>query len=173
VLHHSSRPVLVVPVVPATVDGPALIAYDGSTGARAAIAAAGRLLPGRPAVIVHVWYSAVRHTLSGRVLSGGPLRDLRAISADYERAFADAAAAMVQEGVALARDAGLDASGKAVESGSGAWRALAEAAGEDHAAVIVCGSRGRGSLASTVLGSVSSGLVHNAHAPALIVTAAS
>ena len=95
--------------------------------------------------------------------------ELRAFSADYEQLFADAAASVVEEGVALAREAGLDASGEAIESGAGAWRALAEVAGERGAAVIVAGSRGRGGLASTILGSVSSGLVHNAETPALIV----
>jgi nucleotide-binding universal stress UspA family protein len=35
--------------------------------------------------------------------------------------------------------------------------------------VIVAGSRGRGALGSTVLGSVSAGLVHNAELPILII----
>ena len=35
--------------------------------------------------------------------------------------------------------------------------------------MIVTGARGRGALASTLLGSVSSGLVHNAEAPVLVV----
>jgi nucleotide-binding universal stress UspA family protein len=171
VLHHATRPVLVVPAEAAAGDGPAVIAYDGSAGARAAVAAAGRLLPERRVLIVHVWYSAIRHTLSGRALAHGPIQDLRAFSADYEQLFADAAAAVVEEGVALAREAGLDAFGRALESDAGAWRALAEAADDAHAAVIVSGSRGRGSVAATVLGSVSSGLVHNAQVPALVVTA--
>jgi nucleotide-binding universal stress UspA family protein len=169
VLHHARRPVLVVPVEPGALDGPALIAYDGSAGARSAIAVAGRLLPGRRATVVHVWNSPMRNTLSGRALAGAPVEDLRAFSADYEQLFADAAAAVVEEGVALAREAGLDASGDAIESGAGAWRALAAAAGDRRAAVIVAGSRGRGGLASTILGSVSSGVVHNAETPALIV----
>ena len=169
VLHHAMRPVLVVPGDPGTTEGPAVIAYDGSEGARAAIAAAGRLLRGRRATIVHVWNSPMRNTLSGRALAGAPLGELRAFSADYEQLFADAAASVVEEGVALAREAGLEASGEAIESGSGAWRALAEVASDRRAAVIVAGSRGRGGLASTILGSISSGLVHNAETPALIV----
>jgi nucleotide-binding universal stress UspA family protein len=169
VLHHATRPVLVVPADPGAIDGPALIAYDGSAGARAAIAVAGRLLRGRRAMVVNVWNSPMRHTLSGRALAGAPLGELREFSADYEQFFADAAASVVEEGVALALEAGLDASGETIESGSGAWRALAEVASDRHATVIVAGSRGRGGLASTILGSVSSGLVHNAETPVLVV----
>ena len=169
VLHHATRPVLVVPADPGASDGPTLIAYDGSAGARAAIGVAGRILPGRRATIVHVWNSPMRHTLSGRALAGAPVDEVREFSADYEQLFADESASVVQQGVALARGAGLDASGEAIESGSGAWRALAEVANDRGAAVIVAGSRGRGGLASTILGSVSSGLVHNAETPALIV----
>jgi nucleotide-binding universal stress UspA family protein len=169
VLHHATRPVLVVPADPGAIDGPALIAYDGSTGARAAIAVAGRLLRGRRAAIVNVWNSPMRNTLSGRALAGAPVGGLREFSADYEQLFADSAASVVEEGVALAREAGFDASGEAIESGSGAWRALAEAASDRHATVIVAGSRGHSGLASTILGSVSSGLVHNAETPVLVV----
>jgi nucleotide-binding universal stress UspA family protein len=169
VLHHATRPVLVVPAALSAIDGPALIGYDDSEGARAAIAVAGRLLRGRPAMIVHVWNSPMRHTLSGRALAGAPVGELRELSADYEQVFADAAASVVQQGVALAREAALDASGEAIESGSGAWRALAEVASERECAVIVAGSRGHGGLASTIFGSVSSGLVHNAETPTLIV----
>jgi nucleotide-binding universal stress UspA family protein len=169
VLHHATRPVLVVPADGGgALDGPAVVAYDGSDGARAAIAAAARLLGGRPATLVHVWNSPMRNTLSGRALARAPMPELRQFSAEYEQYFADAAAAVAEDGVALAREAGLDASGQTVESGSGAWRALAEVAAELGVAVIVAGSRGRGGLASTILGSVSSGLVHNAETPVLI-----
>jgi len=169
VLHHASRPVLVVPADPGASDGPAVIAYDGSDGARAAIAVVGRLLPGRRAIVVHVWNSPMHNTLSGRALAGAPLPELREFSAAYEQYFADVAASVVDEGVGLAAKADLDATGEAIESGAGAWRALAEVASDRGAAVIVAGSRGRGGLASTILGSVSSGLVHNAETPALIV----
>ena len=170
VLHHATRPVLVVPADPGgAIEGPTVIAYDGSDGARAALAVAGRLWPGRKAVVVHVWNSPMRNTFSGRALARAPLPELREFSADYEQFFAAAAASVAEEGVALAREAGLDASGETIESGSGAWRALAEFAADRGAAVIVAGSRGRGGLASTILGSISSGLVHNAETPALIV----
>ena len=63
------RAVLIVPEAETPPDGPALIAYDGSPAAREAIAAVGRLLPGRAALVVHAWESALRHSLSGRALS--------------------------------------------------------------------------------------------------------
>jgi hypothetical protein len=44
-----------------------------------------------------------------------------------------------------------------------------EAAERHGAAVIVAGSRGRGGVASVLLGSVSSGLAHNAQTPTLII----
>jgi nucleotide-binding universal stress UspA family protein len=116
-----------------------------------------------------VWYSAIRHTLAGRALAHGPLDDLRSFADDYEQAFAALAESVVEEGVGLAREADLAATGRAVESHAGAWRALAETAAGENAAVIVCGSRGRGAVAATVLGSTSSGLVHNADSPVLVV----
>ena len=71
----------------------------------------------------------------------------------------------------LARAAGLDARGEAVESGSTAWRVLAATAETRDAAVVVAGSQGHGAVASVLLGSVSAGLVHHAERPTLIVRA--
>ena len=38
-----------------TSDGPVLLAYDGSESSATAIAVAGRLLPGRQALVCHAW----------------------------------------------------------------------------------------------------------------------
>jgi nucleotide-binding universal stress UspA family protein len=170
-LHHADRAVLVVPEAEATPEGPALVAYDGSPAAREAIAAVGRLLPGRATLVVHAWESALRHSLSGRALLGAPLPEIREFSADLETWLREAAEATVAEGVELARTAGLDARGEAVESGSTAWRVLAATAETRDAAVVVAGSQGQGGVASVLLGSVSAGLVHHAERPTLIVRA--
>ncbi len=53
-------------------------------------------------------------------------------------------------------------------SGQGTWQTLLAAGQEQGAAAILIGSRGRGALASTVLGSVASGLVHAAEMPVLV-----
>ena len=170
-LHHAERAVLVVPEAEAQPEGPALIAYDGSPAAREAIAAVGRLLPGRAALVVHAWESALRHSLSGRALMGAPLAEIRELSGDLETWLRETAETTVEEGVELARTAGLDARGEAVESGSTAWRVLAATAETRGAAVVVAGSQGHGGVASVLLGSVSAGLVHHAERPTLIVRA--
>jgi len=169
VLSHSALPVLVVPKTPADLDGPVLIAYDGSPDARAAIAGAGRLVSGRRAIVVHVWSSLFPHTSTGRAPVEAPTNELRAFITDYDSKFAEAADSEAAEGVALARDAGFDASGETLESDGSAWHAIADAAERHGAALIVAGSRGRGRVASALLGSVSSGLVHNAETPTLVI----
>ena len=64
---------------------------------------------------------------------------------------------------------GLVARAAAPESGHGDWQTLLDGAQESGAAAILVGSRGRGAVAATVLGSVASGLVHAAALPVLIV----
>lgn len=170
-LHHAEIAVLVVPETDVPPDGPALIAYDGSPAADEAIAVAGRLLPGGPALLVHAWESPLRHSLSGRALKGVGVAEIREFTGDLETWLRELAEATVADGVGLARKAGLDASGEAVESSSTTWQVLAATADARDAAVIVAGSQGHGRVASVLLGSVSAGLVHHAERPVLITRA--
>ena len=170
-LYHAQRAVLIVPEAETVPDGPALIAYDGSPAAREGVAAAGRLLPGRPALVVHAWESPFRRSAAGRAVSGSPLPEIREVTSDLETLLRETAEATVEEGVELARVAGLETAGEAVESGSAAWRVLAATAETRDAAVVVVGSQGHGAVASVLLGSVSAGLVHHAERPTLIVRA--
>jgi nucleotide-binding universal stress UspA family protein len=167
-LHHAELAVLVVPESDAQPDGPVLVAYDGSPAADEAIAATGRLLPGRPA---HVWDSPLRNSLSGRALTGIPVTEIGEFSEDLETWLRETAEATVADGVELASQAGLEASGEALESGSTAWRVLAATAETHDAALVVAGSQGHGRVASVLLGSVSAGLVHHAERPVLIIRA--
>ena len=160
---------LIVPEADASPDGPVLIAYDGSPAAREAIAAAGRLLPGRAAFVVHAWESPYRRSVTGRALSHAPLPEIREVTGDLETLLRETAEATVEEGVELARAAGLEAGGDAVESGSTAWQVLAATAETRDAAVVITGSQGHGAVASVLLGSVSAGLVHHAERPMLVV----
>jgi nucleotide-binding universal stress UspA family protein len=171
-LHHSDLPLLVVPDGGAAhLDGPSLLAYDGSSNARRATEAAGRLLSGRAAVVVHVWESQFRRSLTARALRHGLVDDLGEVVDVLDQSIADVAETRTQEGVDAARAAGLEAVGEAVESDAGAWRTLLATARANAAAVIVAGARGLGGARSALLGSVTSGLVQNAEQPILIVPA--
>jgi nucleotide-binding universal stress UspA family protein len=168
-LHHTDVPLLVVPDGGGALDGPAVAAYDGSQGATHAIQVVGRLLSGRATVVVHAWEPAFHRSLAAGSLAAGPIDDPHGIVADLHEALADSASSTTEAGVAAARAAGLDAVGDAVESAGGAWRAVATAARMHGASVIATGTRGLGAARSALLGSFSSGLIHNAELPILVV----
>lgn len=170
-LHHADLPLLIVPDGAGELDGPAVLAYDASEHAQRAIEDGGRLLAGRRFVVVHVWESQYRHGLTARALARGPVDEVREIVKVLDQAIADAAVERTEDGVERARAAGLDAVGVTLESDAGVWRAVASTAREHGAAVIVSGARGIGGARSVLLGSVSSGLIHNADLPVLVVPA--
>jgi nucleotide-binding universal stress UspA family protein len=171
-VHHAPLPVLVVPTGSGEPAGPAVIGYDGSDGAKEAIGTAARLLAGREALVVHAWSSPVERSFVGSSLLAMPIGELQEVVGDLDELFAAAARDVADEGAELAREQGLESRAVTVEAAPGTWRALAGVAAKEGAALIVAGSRGRGAAVSTVLGSVSSGLVHNASVPVLIVRGA-
>ena len=168
-IHHADRPVLVIPPGGGELRGPTVIGYDESEGARAAIAVAARLFPSRPAIVVHAWSSAMQRSFTGESLAALPIPDGDEIARDIDDHLAAAARSIADEGARFATEHGLEARGMAVEGTPGPWRALAATARAEGAAVIVTGSRGRGAVRSTILGSTSSGLAHNAELPVLVV----
>ncbi len=168
-LHHAERPVLVVPEGGGDLSGPLVLGYDGSGEARAAIAAAGRLLPGREVIVVTVWESLIRHSLSGRALARVPIDEVKALTDDLDEYFRALAAAIAEEGAVLAHDAGLQARPETIEAAGRAWRGLLASAQALAAAAVVVGTHGRGGMSAGLLGSISSGLVHGAQTPVLVV----
>lgn len=168
-LYHATLPVLTVPGGAATGDGPVLIGFDGSDEAEAAIAAVARLLPGRAAVVAHAWTSPVRRSFAGESLLGAPLDEIQAAARDLDALFEGDAEELAEAGAAQAREHGLEARAVAQEAGGADWHGVVAAAAAERAALIAVGSRGRGALAATVLGSVSAGLVHNADVPVLVI----
>jgi nucleotide-binding universal stress UspA family protein len=168
-LHHAERPLLVVPAGAADPDGPVLAGYDDSDGARGALRFAAAHLRDRPVLVAHAWRSPVRHSLRGHALAGSHVDMLEDYVSGIDTIFAEVAGETADEGAAFARELGLIATAGTPESGLGDAHALLQEASESGAAAILAGSRGRGALASTVLGSVASGLVHAAERPVLVI----
>ena len=146
---------------------PIVFAYDGSEHARKAVERAGAVLQPGSAVVVCVWtpiaLAAPAATLgvSPAVAFGGA-RELDAAARERAERLAD-------EGAELARAAGFEAEGRAVEGAAPAWHAILRCADELDASVIVAGSRGRSRMAAALLGSTAQGLLHHAHRPVLVV----
>ena len=168
-LHHAPVPLLIVPAASATTDGPLLVGYDGSEAASGAIRLAARLFAGTRATIVNVWSSPLDRSYEGEGMVAMPVADLQELVAGIESLCIEDAEQLAAEGAAAARELGLAARSTAVAAGLGISHALAAAAEDQDAAAIVVGSRGRGPIASTVLGSVSAALAHNATRPVLVV----
>ncbi len=147
---------------------PILIAYDGSEGARRAIAEAGRAFgPGRAAVVATVWCSLA--TLAPSAISGLPPGVAQASVDQLDAAAEREAAAQAQEGAEAAQAAGFEAEPLAHREDGAAWAATVALADQLDAAAIVVGSRGLSGVRSALLGSFSRGVVHNAHRPVLVV----
>jgi nucleotide-binding universal stress UspA family protein len=143
-----------------------LIAYDGSADAKAAVAWAGSLFDGSIAVVLNVWEGFTE--VVDRSGAGLPSAlDFEEIDAACEHAAHECAL----EGSGHARVAGLPAEARCAKRGATIWETILEQAAETDADVIVVGSRGRGTIQSLLLGSVSRALLRHADRPVLVVPA--
>lgn len=168
-LYHTDRPLLVVPGGVETLDGPVYACYDGSDGARDALRFAGEHLAARRVLVAHGWHSPVRHSVRGHALAHSGIDTLEDYAATMDSIWAETAAEVAGEGTELAASLGLTAEAATPESARGDWQTLLQGAGDAGAAALLVGTRGRGAVASTVLGSVASGLVHAATLPVIVV----
>ena len=147
--------------------GPVLLAYDGSDYAKAAIERAGAVLQHGPAVVATAWTTFEGAAPAALLALPGDM--VREGAQALDEAGRETAEELAAEGAELARKAGFDAEPRAVRSTGPFFAALVKAAEEIDARAIVAGSRGRSTLAATVLGSVSTGLLHHTTRPVLIV----
>ena len=166
--HHAQLPVLVVPEEARSASGPVLVAFDGSASSVAAVQVAGQLFPGRVTLVLYVWRSPLRHTLTGAAMRHAPLQEVRDIVGDLDRLIEESAQATADAGVALALEHGLQASPTTVESDDPVAQTIMRVANEVDAAVTVVGRRGRGAVHGAILGSVSSSLLHASDGPLLV-----
>lgn len=145
---------------------PVVIAYDGSSQAKGAIAEAGRELGGgRRAVVLTVREPLDQIVFAG--LGGGTMLDSATVSAMQESAESEAGA-VAEEGARLAGDAGFAAEAR-VEAAPSPWQEIVAIADELDAGVIVMGSRGRSGLPRVLLGSVASAVAQHSRRSVFIV----
>jgi nucleotide-binding universal stress UspA family protein len=155
--------VALVEAVPIMPDTPLLLCYDGSENAKHAIREAAALLAPRRALVLTIWQDA--SALPSLAWAGGVLPDLDAIFA----AAHEGATRLAEEGAGIARATGFDATAVAAEARGPIWLAVERVAEKHDAGAIVVGSRGLSGIKSLLLGSVSSGIVHHAARPTLVV----
>lgn len=149
-------------------DGVALIAYDGSEDAQAAVRFAARVLRIPSALVVTAWTGLTDLALRPYLyVPGGPLAEARE---DIDRAEAAAGSEVAEHGAALAREAGFgEASSEALHrDGRRPWRVVVDAATAHDSAVVVAGARGRGAVKSALIGSTSRGIAAHCSHPVLI-----
>jgi nucleotide-binding universal stress UspA family protein len=146
-------------------DGPLILCYDGSEGARDAIRQAGTLFPEWRALVVTAWQPAVVAGNFGMGTDAGPMDDF----VELDRSAAERGSGIADEGVGLADRAGLHAEPLPVKATGPIWKTIVEIAGREDAATIVMGSRGLAGLRAMFLGSVSGAVARHAGRPTLIV----
>ena len=144
--------------------GPVLLCDDGSVPARRAIAAAGELFGGGPALVVTVW-EPYKPGLFQAV--GGTVALASGLAKDFDEAALEMATAGATAGVEAAAAAGFDAKPLVVRGRP--REAIVEAAREHGARAVVVGNRGQGSVESVLYGSVSMGVLHESPVPVLVV----
>jgi nucleotide-binding universal stress UspA family protein len=154
--------------------GPVLIAFDGSPASEHAIREAGKLLGGRPALVLVVWKAGVGFELlelptATIGLPAAPI-DIRT-AMEIEREQQERAQQLAQQGAELARQAGFEAEGLAVAEDLEITVAetITTLARERDSQAIVVGAHGHGRISEAILGSTSRDVIRRAARPVVVV----
>ena len=134
--------------------------YDGSAPARHALITGSKLLGDTSVTVVTVWHSAwvAIAAASYAALSPDTLERV-------DRESVAAAEAIAAEGAALVPGA----TPHIKQTTGSVWECVLELAHNTAAELIVAGSRGLSPIKSTVLGSVSHGLVNHSQIPVMVI----
>jgi nucleotide-binding universal stress UspA family protein len=142
---------------------PVLLCDDGSEAAARAVSDAGKLLPGREALVLFVWQSVTHNPLAS--MAGG----LAVLPDDVDERSAKAALEAARQAAERARQAGFDAEPLVAEAIGPVWQTILDTARERDAAVIVVGARGLSGVQKVLLGSVSEKVIRHADRPVLVM----
>jgi nucleotide-binding universal stress UspA family protein len=150
---------------PMTIDdpqGPFVLCFDGSQAAERAIRIAPVLVGrGRAARVLYAYKPTERSLGVAQAAAGGRIDAPVSGEAD--------AHAVVDAGVAIAREAGFEAQALLLEADRPTAALIAATAEELDAPAIVMGQRGLSGLKSALLGSVSRDVVSAYHRPVVLV----
>ncbi|HTX08663.1 MAG TPA: universal stress protein [Solirubrobacteraceae bacterium] len=142
---------------------PVLFCYDGSDGSKTALTAVVDVIKAADAVILAVWMPAsVQLSRAGSFIISVPNEG------EIDEQEAAAAQQIAEEGAANARTHGYNAIARTAEATESVAKTIEDIAEEIDARLIVCGQRGRGTITSALLGSVSHALVAHTKRPVLI-----
>jgi nucleotide-binding universal stress UspA family protein len=151
-------------------DAPILIAFDGSSPSRRAVADAAALLGPRRVLVATVWEAGLAYAtpeMRGDGLAAIPIDPEVARQIDEDvHAHAERVA---REGAELASSLGLQAEPLAVTEERNVPETIVNLARENHAAAIVVGSRGLSGLRARIEGSTTKGLLKTASCPVIVV----
>lgn len=144
---------------------PTLICYDGSDPSLEALTAAAPLLATHEIVVLTVW-----QPLSARLVESGGF-GVFALDREGELDLAerDAAREAAEDGARQARERGVAAVARVEEASGPVWQKIIDVADELDAGLIVCATRGRGSITTALLGSTSRAVLQHAKRPVLVV----
>jgi nucleotide-binding universal stress UspA family protein len=152
---------------------PAVVAYDSSEPARAAVRTAASVLAGRTLLVVTVWEPGLAMTMASVRDPTGLAYGLPSAEqmATIDRVERDAATASAMEGARIARELGATAMPLPIPDDVDAAATIVAVAQEHDACAIVVGSRDLGRVAAQVLGSTSRELLRRADRPVMVVKA--
>ena len=138
-LHHSTRPVLVVPAAAARegTAGPLLLCYDGSEPARRAIEAAGALCSARRALVLNFWASWVAEAPA----LAGASKTVRGMAAELDEIAGEQSVDRMKEGPPACAPGRLRCRRDLRARHWPAWKAALDTAADHGCAGIVVGSR--------------------------------
>jgi nucleotide-binding universal stress UspA family protein len=146
---------------------PTLVCYDGSDQSRHGLESVRGVLSPGELVVLTVWQPLVTKLAETGSFGVFALDEESSVDQAEERA----ARAAAEEAAEVARAAGHDATARIEEAQGAAWAKIIEVADEIDAGLIVCGTRGRGSVKSALLGSVSHAVLAHSGRPVLIAPA--